>query len=269
MPAPASSIHHTGAAETTPAAAETTSTAGGAPLASGTAASMTTGTNPIDAGHTPSTAAGTTPTSTARETAPKPSKRTSIFGGLFNKKDATTPSANEAGPAVPAKDEPSSLPSTAPQLDKPVNSPAAGATTAPKGPTLDTTAPVTNSPATASATTPKDNRRSSFFSGLGTKKERRTGGTSGDELTDGEGKKQVSGGFGGLLRKASRAQPKNTSGAAVTDPADLPLPKETPAATGASTNGLTTAEKSGLAPGEVGSNAMADVHESTPVQAAA
>ncbi|CAF9926741.1 MAG: hypothetical protein ALECFALPRED_003520 [Alectoria fallacina] len=210
-----------------------------------------------------STVAETTRSSTTRETAQKPNKRNSIFGSIFGKKDAVAPASMEIPPAVPSKEEPSTLPSTAPQLDDPVTSP-----------TAETTAATTETPvAAAEATTPAaatspiyptDKRRTSFFGNLGTKKERRTGGTSDNELTDGEGKKQSSGGFGGLLRKASRAQ-KGSSPAATKDAANIPLPTETPAE--ATTNGETLTEKVATTEGETRN--MTGVHEQTPVSAAA
>ncbi|KAL8782491.1 MAG: hypothetical protein Q9213_005330 [Squamulea squamosa] len=145
---------------------------------------------------------------TPRETAPKVNKRNSIFG-FFGKKETQatntptdTTTAKEAAPVVPAKDnEPAPISHVAPQPES--------------------SATETNSP--VSPDTTKANRRSSFFSNLGTKKEKRTGGVSDADGTDGEGKK--SGGFGGLLRKASLAQgPKSgskttatTNGAADTD----------------------------------------------------
>ena len=206
------------------------------------------------------TVAETTPASTARETAPKPNKRNSIFGNIFGKKDAATPASTEVPPAVPAKDE--QFPSTAPQLDNPVTSPTAETTAATTEPPA-TAAEVTTPAAAASPISPTDKRRTSFFGNLGTKKERRTGGTSDNELTDGEGKKQSSGGFGGLLRKASRAQ--KGSSPATKDAANVPLPTETP--TEATTNGETLAEKAATTEGETGN--MTGTHEQTPVSAAA
>lgn len=202
----------------------------------------------------------TTPTSSTRETAPKPNKRNSIFGSIFGKKDAATLASTDTPPAVPAKEEQSTVSSTAPQLDNPVASP-----------TAETTAATTEAPATAaevatpaaatSPVSPTDKRRTSFFGNLGTKKERRTGGTSDNELTDGEGKKQSSGGLGGLLRKASRAQ-KGSSSAASKDAANVPLPTETPAE--ATTNGDTLAGKPAATEGESG-----NVTGTHPVSAAA
>ena len=56
----------------------------------------------------------------ARENAPRPSKRNSIFGSFFGKKDVTSPTKEEA-PVVPAKDvEPTAVSPTAPQLEDPV-----------------------------------------------------------------------------------------------------------------------------------------------------
>lgn len=203
---------------------------------------------PVTAAETaPATGTSSTPTTTdkpaattARESTPKPNKRNSIFGSFFNKKEpsaSTTPTVNtttqEPGPAVPSKE--TELATTSPTV------PQTETATKETAPTVDTNAPVTTTetPATTSATTPvspdtsKANRRSSFFSNLGTKKEKRTGGVSDAEGTDGEGKK--SGGFGGLLRKASRAQGhKPTSKPApatdgVTDKeAPAPINKEPP-----------------------------------------
>ena len=67
-------------------------------------------------GETPVAAA-----SAARETAPRPSKRNSIFGSFFGKKDAMSPTKEEAAPVVPAKDaESTAIPADAPQLENPV-----------------------------------------------------------------------------------------------------------------------------------------------------
>ena len=93
---------------------------------------------------------------------------------------------------------------------------AAAATTAAATttPAKTSTAAETSTPA-KTTTAPTDKRRTSFFGGVGSKKERKAGAVSGDESTDGE--KKASGGFGNLLRKASRATPKNkTSSTAVT-----------------------------------------------------
>lgn len=143
---------------------------------------------------------------------------------------------------------------TAPQLDNPVTS----STTEPTAATTEipSTAAETTAPAAAAASplSPTDKRRTSFFGNLGTKKERRAGATSDNELTDGEGKKQSTGGFGGLLRKASRAQ----KGSPSTASKDAPLPTETPAE--ATTNGgESLAEKPATTGGATAT------HEQTPV----
>ncbi|KAL8802413.1 MAG: hypothetical protein Q9182_003836 [Xanthomendoza sp. 2 TL-2023] len=196
-----------------------------------TTATSTTAAEPVE----PTAAAESPVSTTPRETAPKANKRNSIFGGLFGKKEtpATTPTptatstANETAPAVPTK---GTEPAPISQVDGQTENPATET-----APTVDSTAPAATSetvPVTSSATSPvspdasKANRRSSFFSNLGTKKEKRTGGVSDAEGTDGEGKK--SGGFGGLLRKASRAQgPKSTNKptAATDGVADTEVPK--------------------------------------------
>lgn len=140
--------------------------------------------------------------------------------------------------------------STAPQLDNPVATSTAETTAA----TTETPATTTEATAPASATTPlspTDKRRTSFFGNLGTKKERRAGATSDNELTDGESKKQASGGFGGLLRKASRAQ-KGSSSTASKDAANVPLPTETPAET--TTNGENLVDKTATTGGETGTH---------------
>ena len=159
---------------------------------------------------------------------------------------------------MPAKDEPSAVSSTAPQLDNPVTSSTAEPTAA----TTETPTTSTDAAAPAATASPlsTDKRRSSFFGNLGTKKERRTGATSDNELTDGEGKKQSPGGFGGLLRKASRAQ-KGSSSATSKDAANVPLPTETSAE--ATTNGETLAGKPATTEGTTGT------HEQTPVSATA
>ena len=207
-------------------------------------------------------AAETTPSSTARENAPKPNKRASLFGGFFGKKDATAPAATETAPAVPAKDEPAAVSTTAPQLDKPVTDPAPAPATENATSGSPTTAGESTTP--GATTTPTDKRRSSFFSNLGTKRERKTGTTSGDETIDGENRKQPSGGFGGLLRKASRAQKGN---AAPKDAADVPLPKETPT-TAEPTEGASET-KPAVSESQAGTAGLNETQEPKPVSAAA
>ncbi|KAL9029797.1 MAG: hypothetical protein Q9196_001997 [Gyalolechia fulgens] len=202
------------------------------PGAAGTETAPTAGTT-----HTPA-ATDTSATTAAREPALKMNKRNSIFSSFFNKKDpsaSATPTINttteERAPAVPSKD--TEHVTTSPIV--PQTETAAKEAASP----IDTSVPATATETHASplATTPispetaKASRRSSFFSNLGTKKEKRTGGVSDAEGTDGEGKK--SGGFGGLLRKASRVQghkpaPKPASATeGVADPeAPAPISKD-------------------------------------------
>lgn len=208
---------------------------------------------------------------TPRETAPKANKRNSIFGNFFGKKEApaaTRPSAatttDETAPTVPVKDtEPTPVSQVDPQPEVSASETA---------PTLETNAPA-GTTETAVATTPttspvstdaaKANRRTSFFSNLGTKKEKRTGGVSDAEGTDGEGKK--TGGFGGLLRKASRAQgPKSASKPAATtngapeSDAAAPVNKDS-----------TTTETMNTTSSEVVPESTPQTSQQTPVQAAA
>ena len=232
-----------------------------------------------------SASTGTTPAATTKDTPAKPNKRSSVFGGFFSRKESSTgPTTAEASPTAPVKDEPSGVSSTAPQLDNPV--PAS--TTEPAAPTsepakTETTSAeeATTSPAAVatSPASPTDKRRTSFFSNLGTKKEKKTAPTSsGDELTDGETKKQGSG-FSGLLRKPSRAQPKKDSKAPVTDAAETPLPKEPPTKVDAqptttsepvvATEGQKPEQKPDLIEGEAGSNTITETEERPAVQATA
>lgn len=208
---------------------------------------------------------------TPRESAPKANKRNSIFNSFFGKKEtpattspsATTP-ANETAPIVPAKDaEPAPISQVAPQLEVPVTETAPTEDTSATAATSETAAATTPTTSPVSQDTAKANRRSSFFSNLGTKKEKRTGGVSDAEGTDGEGKK--SGGFGGLLRKASRAQgPKaaskpmaTTNGAAAQS--EAPISKDT----------TTTEPATGTTSGEVVGEPTPTTSQQTPVQAAA
>ncbi|KAL8757672.1 MAG: hypothetical protein Q9199_002053 [Rusavskia elegans] len=209
--------------------------------------------------------------STPREIAPKANKRNSIFGNFFGKKEtpaATSPSAttpaNETAPIVPTKDtEPAPISHVAPQPEVSATETAPTLATNARAATTETVPATTPTTSPVSADTAKANRRSSFFGNLGTKKEKRTGGVSDAEGTDGEGKK--SGGFGGLLRKASRAQgPKSaskpmatTNGAADSD-VPAPLSKDT-----------TTNETTGTTSGDVLPESTPITSQQTPVQAAA
>ena len=231
-----------------------------------------------------STATESTPVTTTKETSTKPNKRSSVFGGFFGRKESSTsPTTTEASPAAPTKDEPSAVSSTAPQLDNPVptstTEPAASSSEPTKTePTPAEEVIASSATATASPTTPTDKRRASLFSNLGTKKEKKTATASGDELTDGETKKQ-GGTLSGLLRKASRAQPKKDSKAPVTDASEPPLPKEpvtkeveqphTNSEPIAATEGEKLEQKPNVTEGEAGSNALTKTEERPTVEATA
>lgn len=207
----------------------------------------------------PVAAAETTPAGTAREAAPKPHKRNSLFGSLFSKKDVASPTATETTPAV-VKDEPSTVTPNVPQLDNHLTEPAAAASpsaeTNAEAPAAETTSSVSN-------TTPTGGRRSTFFSNLGTKKERKTGATSESEA-DSEAKK---GGFGGLLRKASRAQGKNSNGSGLGKEPIPDVPSTTKHnAVGTTTDGSTEAEKPAMTENGTGAKGS---HEQTSVPAPA
>ncbi|KAL8693016.1 MAG: hypothetical protein Q9218_002073 [Villophora microphyllina] len=223
-------------------------------------------------------AAETSATATPRETAPKANKRNSIFGNFFAKKESpaiSAPStgptasttANETAPAVPAKDiEPAASSPVASQTETGVNEIAPVTNTAPPAEVTENATTTNTMTSPVSPDTTKANRRTSFFSNLGTKKEKRAGAVSDAEGTDGEGKK--AGGFGGLLRKASRAQgsrttPKTTPATnGVTDTqAPAPISKETPA-TETLANGENTV-------GDVAPEPTTTVSHQTPVQATA
>lgn len=211
----------------------------GAPLAKeGETSPVATGTSDPQAATTaptsdvPSTEAAAT--TAPREAAPKASKRGSIFGNFFNKKEATTPIATEAAPAAPGKDNETAVASpTSPQLEKSANP----TTPAGTGTTSEPTASTGNSPA-AAATSPqnpdtaKPARRTSFFNNLGTKKEKKTDAVSDAEGTDGEGKKSATSKLGGLFRKPSRATPgASAKTESSSNNAPAPNNNEAPAAT--------------------------------------
>ena len=91
----------------------------------------------------------------SRDNAPKPSKRNSIFGSFFGKKDVTSPTKEEAAPIVPAKDvEPTAVSATAPQLEDPVSTTTRPTETVPTTTAgkLDTT--VASTPATKQNVSP-------------------------------------------------------------------------------------------------------------------
>ncbi|KAL8907083.1 MAG: hypothetical protein Q9207_001624 [Kuettlingeria erythrocarpa] len=228
-------------------------------------------TGTLDAPPAPATTSETPASTSARETtAPKANKRNSIFGNFFGRKEpssTTTPTlnrpANESAPVVPAKDgEPVTTSSTVPHQEAAVTeTPASTVDTAATAPSAETVPATTSTASPVSPDNSKANRRSSFFSNLGTKKEKKTAGVSDAEGTDGEGRK--SGGFGGLLRKASRAQGSRsankttpaTDGVTETE-APAPISKDAPA-TGTLTNDDAPSEPTTMAP------------QQTPVQATA
>ena len=160
--------------------------------------------------------------SSSHKTAPKPTKRNSIFNNLFGKKDSpTSPTTKESTPVVPTKDsEPSAVSATAPQLDDPVTT---RSEPGPVSPAADASeSAVVESPvAPTTATDPaKEKRRSSFFGNLGTKKERKSDVISDSE--EGEGKKSAPTKFGGLFRKPSRAARTNANPSAASETAAEP-----------------------------------------------
>lgn len=128
------------------------------------------------------------------------SKRTSIFGNFFQK--VTSPSHEKTEKEATAPVE-SSVSSTAPQLDNPVEEiPAQPAesenvTPAERQSSKDSTGAPAESPA-------KDKRRTSFFGNLGIKKEKKGESSDNEAAADGE-PKQKSNKLGNLFRKPSRA----------------------------------------------------------------
>ena len=165
-------------------------------------------------------------TSTA-EAMPKPTKRNSLFGNLWGKKDSGATSPREPVAPVATK-EPETTPvsATAPRIEAPINTTSTESGVVEPAPTPVTDATgsssTANTAAVASPTTPSaDKRRTSFFNALGGKKEKKTEGTSEAEGIDAEGKKSNTGKFTGLFRKPSRATPpahKETSPTAAAPP---------------------------------------------------
>lgn len=118
-----------------------------------------------------------------------------MFGNFFQKVSSPSQEKTEKEAAAPAE---SSVASTAPQLDNPVEG-AAGKPIEPESVTApaDGEAAKDASAAQSPAETPKDKRRTSFFGNFGKKK-----GDSSD-TEDAEGKKGNK--LGGLFRKPSKA----------------------------------------------------------------
>lgn len=195
------------------------------------------GTKPIAAEETApvTTEASSLPAASSPETAPKPTKRNSIFGSLFGKKEPTSPTAKEFASPLSAKDsEISPVSATAPQIGEPVITSSAEPAPAAPAPAaeISETAPVTTTTATAAAApsppaTGTEKRRSSFFNNLGSRREKRPDAMSDTEVTDGEGKKSNPSKFGGLFRKPSRATPTKKS--AVDPNASVPTAVKEPA----------------------------------------
>lgn len=127
--------------------AEAVNTAGAGGIAPAAAVEPTAGTTTSEA-----MPAAVTP---AREAAPRPAKRNSIFGSFFGKKDVTSPTKEDVAPVVPVKDaEPLAVSATAPQLEDPVNTASQPTETVPatKMGKLDTTA--VSTPATKQNVSP-------------------------------------------------------------------------------------------------------------------
>ncbi|KAL8712300.1 MAG: hypothetical protein Q9220_003451 [cf. Caloplaca sp. 1 TL-2023] len=236
----------------------------------------------------PAAATETPPNTVTKEAAPKANKRNSIFGGLFTKKDtpatatpsttaaattsptttAPTTTTNETAPALPAKDtEPATAPTVAPKTETSEVQTAPVIDTTPAAETTEATPAATSTTLPITPDTTKANRRTSFFGNLGTKKERKTGAISDAEGTDGEGKK--SSGFGGLLRKASRAQGHKptsktvptTSGAAAETETPAPISKDLPATENTTSSGVTA--------GDVAPESTTTASQPTPISASA
>lgn len=117
-----------------------------------------------------------------------------MFGNFFQKVSSPSQEKTEKEAAAPAE---SSVASTAPQLDNPVEG-AAGKPIEPESVTAPADGEAAkDSAAQSPAETPKDKRRTSFFGNFGKKK-----GDSSD-TEDAEGKKGNK--LGGLFRKPSKA----------------------------------------------------------------
>ena len=163
------------------------------------------------------------PVTAATETpvAPKPTKRGSVFGSIFGKKDGVSPTTErkekDVVPAVPAKD--TEVAPAAPQLE-PVSTSVPSEEVAPVAaePAVPATAaPVTTTEGAATSTPAvKDKRRQSFFGSLGGKKEK-------SPSSESSGK-----GLTGLFRKASSAA-KGDKGPAPPSKDVPPVPSTTEA----------------------------------------
>ncbi|PYI12410.1 hypothetical protein BO78DRAFT_3309 [Aspergillus sclerotiicarbonarius CBS 121057] len=183
------------------------------------------------------------------------SKRASLFGNLFQKVTSPSHEKSEKEATAPAE---TSVASTAPQLDNPVEEAAVKpiepeSVTAPAEAEAAKDATPAQSPV---AETPKDKRRTSFFGNFGKKK-----GDSDNEGADGEPKPKGNK-LGGIFRKPSKAvksEVKDTEAKAEAEaPKEATVP-ESPAEEAAQPAEAATEESK---PVNVAST-------STPVQAAA
>ncbi|KGO78520.1 hypothetical protein PITC_067870 [Penicillium italicum] len=137
--------------------------------------------------------------------AEKKAKRASIFGNFFQKVASPSHEKSEKEAIAPAAEE-TSVASTAPQLESPVEEAAAKpieaeAVTAPAE-AVET--PAAETLAAEAVPSPKEKRRTSFFGNLGIKKEKKAD-SSDNEVTDGEAKETKSKKLGGIFRKPSKA----------------------------------------------------------------
>lgn len=168
-----------------------------------------------------------TPVSPATEPQAKTTKRNSIFGSLFGKKDAASTPGEDTALAVPAKDpELTPVSVTAPQIKESSTTSNDPITPVPApAPTVENseTSPINQTPAATG--TPTEKRRSSFFNNLSTKREKKPEATSDADFPDAESKKYNTGKFGGLFRKPSRATPPVSKEASAIAPVS-PLPEQ-------------------------------------------
>lgn len=183
-----------------------------------------------------------------------------MFGNFFQKVSSPSQEKTEKEAAAPAE---SSVASTAPQLDNPVEG-AAGKPIEPESVTAPAEGETAKdaSAAQSPAETPKDKRRTSFFGNFGKKK-----GDSSD-TEDAEGKKGNK--LGGLFRKPSKAvkldnQKEETPADSETKAEDKPEPvtKDAP------TEEKLTQEEAKPAETPAEESKTNNVTSSTPVQAAA
>lgn len=190
------------------------------------------------------------------------SKRASLFGGFFQKVSSPSQEKTEKEATAPTE---SSVASTAPQLENPVEGDAAKPIE-PESVTAPAEAEAAKeTPAQSPTAEAKDKRRTSFFGNFGKKK-----GESSD-TEDGEGKKGNK--LGGLFRKPSKAvkldnQKETSAEAADKKEENKPEPiakDDAPAAEKPAEE--KPAEEAGVS--AAAEEAKNNVASSTPVQAAA